>query len=62
MEKTILLNVSINLVLAAAMLLLNTWALQNNLEETFISLALLYGLAVIIVNASFLWIVGGNKR
>ncbi len=56
MKNTILLNGAMNFVLALAMLLFNTWALQNQLEETFVTLALLYGLVVILCNASFLWL------
>ncbi len=61
MKNPILLNVAMNVVLALVMLFLNTWALQNQLEETFVALALLYGLVIIFANASFLWLIARNR-
>lgn len=53
MNKTVLLNVLMNMVVGAIFVFLNNWALQNNLEETFVSLALIYGIVVIVSNALF---------
>ena len=53
MRKAVLLNGLMNAALAALFVSLNTWALRNNLEETFVALALIYGLAVIMANALF---------
>lgn len=58
MNRSVLFNSLMNLVITIAFVLLNNWALQNNLEETFISLALLYGIAVIAVNAIFIFVLG----
>jgi hypothetical protein len=53
MKKSIWLNVLLNLVLAVIFVALNRWALQNQLEETFVALAMSYGCIVIIGNALF---------
>jgi hypothetical protein len=53
--KIILGNILINLTLAVLFVILNSWALQNQLEETFITLAMFYGALVVVFNASWLW-------
>lgn len=42
-----------NFILMVLFVLLNNRALQNGLEETFVSLALVYGIIVILANAIF---------
>lgn len=42
-----------NSVLMVIFIILNNLALQNSLEETFVSLALIYGIFVVFVNAFF---------
>lgn len=53
MNKIILKNVLMNFILMVLFVLLNNRALQNGLEETFVSLALVYGIIVILANAIF---------
>jgi hypothetical protein len=53
MNRAIGLNVLMNAVLAAAFVLLNARALSQGLEETFVALALLYGLAAVGCNAAY---------
>ena len=53
MNKTVWLNIAFNLGLATVFVWLNMWALQSNLEETFVTLAMVYGLLVIGANALF---------
>lgn len=43
-----------NSVLGVSFVFLNKWALQNSFEETFISLALLYGAVVVLANAFYI--------
>ncbi len=61
MRRTILLSICLNLVLALAMVVGNIWALQQNLEETFVALALLYGVAVTLANALLLSLVSRSE-
>jgi len=42
-----------NFVVGVAFVILNNWVLKNNFEETFISLAVIYGVIVVISNALF---------
>lgn len=56
MEKVILLNCLMNGALGVIFVLLNNWALQNGLEETFISLAIGYGIVTILGNALYIGI------
>ncbi len=60
MSKLVLLNTLMNLVFALVMVFLNTWALQNQLEETFVTLALVYGFIVIVANGLFVRFVAKN--
>jgi hypothetical protein len=53
MNKTVLLNVLFNVAFATVFVWLNNWALRNQLEETFVSLAMFYGFAVIVINGAF---------
>jgi hypothetical protein len=53
MRKAVLLNSLMNVALSAGFLFLNIRALRNGFEETFVALALFFGLAVIIGNALF---------
>ncbi len=43
-----------NFVLMIIFVFLNNWALKTDLEETFISLALIYGIIIVIANAIFI--------
>lgn len=52
-NKIILKNIILNFFIAVVFLLLNNWALEKSLEETFIFLAITYGVTTIIINASF---------
>lgn len=54
MIKTILLNGLMNFGLGTIFVFLNSWALKNNFEETFVALALLYGIVVIAENVLFI--------
>lgn len=54
MGKLIWLNILLNLVLAVIFVYFNNWALQNHLEETFVSLAMFYGCIVIVGNALYI--------
>lgn len=53
MNKKVFGNVAMNFVVVIIFIILNNWALRNNLEETFISLAVIYGIIVVILNALF---------
>jgi len=61
MRRTVMWNVVMNFVLAAVAVAANTWALANNLEETFVAIALTYGIATVIANAVFLLGLLRNK-
>lgn len=50
-QKIILKNILMNITLMIIFVGLNNWALKNNFEETFIFLALIYGVLVILLNA-----------
>jgi low temperature requirement protein LtrA len=54
MNKMIFKNVLMNFVLMIIFVFLNNWALKTDLEETFISLALIYGIIIVIANAIFI--------
>ncbi len=49
----VLVNILLNLGLTVVLVVLNNHILQYELEETFVSLALIYGMIVIVVNAFF---------
>jgi len=53
MKKVVLMNILLNLGLTVIFIVLNNNILKNELEETFISLALIYGIIVVVVNAIF---------
>ena len=55
MHNPVLWNVLLNLIFSIVFVMLNGWALHNQLEETFISLALFYGCIVTIGNALFIY-------
>ncbi len=59
-RKTVLLNIGLNLVLTIVMVRANMVALERSYEETFVALALWYGIGVILTKACFLWFVGRN--
>jgi hypothetical protein len=61
MSNVILLNGLMNVVFGVVFIFLNKWALQNNFEETFISLALWYGVVVVIGNAAYISIFCKRK-
>ncbi len=46
-------NIGMNLFLAVIFIILNNWAYQNSFEETFVSLAFIYGMVVVVLNALF---------
>jgi hypothetical protein len=52
-KKIIFGNVLMNFILMIVFVLLNNSALKNGLEETFVSLALIYGIIVVSMNAFF---------
>jgi len=54
MKKTVLLNIMLNVFLTIIFVLLNMWALNGGLGETFVFLAVIYGFTVVLVNA--LWV------
>ena len=49
----VLLNIALNVWLMIVFVALNGWALQQQLEETFVLLALAYGCTVVIGNALY---------
>jgi hypothetical protein len=53
MNKVILINILMNFVFTVVFIFINNWALQNNFEETFVSLAVIYGAVSLITNALF---------
>ncbi len=53
MKKVIWKNIIMNSIFAIIFVILNNWILQKNLEETFVLLSLIYGIAVVLVNALF---------
>jgi hypothetical protein len=53
MKRILLLNLGFNLLLAAIFVTLNVRALNAGLEETFVSLALIYSLLTVLGNAFF---------
>lgn len=55
MRNKIILNIFMNLVLTLFFVILNINALQAGLEETFISLAIAFGILVIMFNSLFLY-------
>ena len=54
MKKIIGKNVVMNSTLGIIFVVLNNLILQNSFEETFVSLAFIYGIATVILNALFL--------
>ena len=61
MGKAVLLNGLMNVVFALVFVFLNNWALQSGLEETFVSLALIYGIVVIAGNALYVLALGKRR-
>ncbi|HWS48803.1 MAG TPA: hypothetical protein VN174_01980 [Candidatus Methanoperedens sp.] len=53
MKKILLKNIIINFILLIIFVFLNKQALLMGLEETFLSLAIIYGTITIVVNAIF---------
>lgn len=53
MKNVVLINVLLNLGLTVIFVVLNDNILKNGLEETLVSLALIYGIVMTIVNAFF---------
>lgn len=53
MKNVVLVNVLLNLGLTVIFVVLNNNILKNGLEETFVSLALVYGIVMVIMNAFF---------
>lgn len=53
MHRITLLNLGFNILVAAVFILLNSRAVAAGLEETFVALALIYGLIMIAGNAIF---------
>ena len=53
MKKMVGINMAMNFVFMAVFLALDNWAIQNALEETFVSLTIVYGIVVVTTNALF---------
>ena len=53
MNKKIGYSILINAIIAIVFVFLNHLALQAGLEETFVFLAIIYGIATIITNAIY---------
>lgn len=53
MKNIVLINILLNLGLTVVFVFLNNNALKNALEETFVFLALVYGVIVVFMNAFF---------
>lgn len=53
MNKIIIGNILINVFLSIIFVLLNNNALKNGFEETFVSLAISYGLITVVLNAVY---------
>ncbi len=53
LKNRVLLNIVLNVVVAMAFVLLNIWALNSGLEETFVAFAVAYGVVTVIGNALF---------
>ena len=53
MKNVVLINILLNLGLTVIFVILNNNVLKGGLEETFVSLALIYGIAVVFTNALF---------
>lgn len=53
MKNVVLINILLNLGLTVIFVVLNNNILKNGLEETFVSLALVYGIVMVIMNAFF---------
>lgn len=51
--RAILFSLLMNLALTSLFVWLNSWALRSQLEETFIALAVGYGLATTIANVLY---------
>jgi len=62
MNKVLFWNILMNLSAASLFVTLNVWALQNNFEETFVALAILFGLSTILLNALFVSKVKKESR
>ncbi len=58
----ILQNIMMNTVLTIIFVYLNNQSLVNGFEETFVSLATLFGLIVIVANATFISIWSTNQH
>ena len=53
MKNIVLVNILLNLGLTVIFVVLNNNILKNGFEETFVSLALVYGIVMVIMNAFF---------
>lgn len=47
-------NILVNCIITVAFVYLNMWALENGLEETFITFAICFGVVVIVFNAIYI--------
>lgn len=54
MKRIVGINISMNLVLMMIFVTLNKNTLKNGFEETFITLAVIYGIIVVVTNAVFI--------
>lgn len=60
MNHKIVINIGMNMTLMVVFVWLNNWALSRMLEETFVVLAMGYGLISVLLNAVYLaW---ANKK
>jgi hypothetical protein len=60
--KSVLLNVLMNIILAVVFVLLSNRALTNGLEETLVSLAVLFSLVVVVANAAYTAMVSRRRQ
>lgn len=54
MRRIVFLNGLMNFVFGVIFVFLNSWALQNKLEETFVSLAVFYSVVVLLGNVLYI--------
>jgi hypothetical protein len=54
MSRALVLNLGMNLAIAIAFVYFNTLALQAQLEETFVTLSVLFGVIVVVGNVFYI--------
>ena len=58
--KKVLFNIFLNTILTGIFIYFNFWALKSGLEETFITIAVIYGFCIVTSNAAFIYL--SSKR